>query len=155
MSTSGDGPNWSGGLSAWTIKGNLAGLKAVFGKWLGRECGLLKSNPFVNVKPPRCNEPDVRIVSADETGDLFDWFNIRWNNWRLPLVYLELAAIIGWRATEIASIKADDVLPDGFIRVAAESSKTRRHKIGKLPEATTRRAKGLGGGRLGVRSVLR
>ena len=55
------------GLSAWTIKGNIAGLKAIFGKWLGKECGLLDpaANPFANVKPPRCDEPDVRIVTAE------------------------------------------------------------------------------------------
>jgi len=98
-----------------------------------KECGLLDANPFANVKAPRCDDPDVRIVSAQETADLFAWLGERWNNWRLPLVYLEVAALIGWRATEIASMKADDVLPDGFIRVAAESSKTRRHKHGWLP----------------------
>ncbi len=121
--------------SPWTIRGDLSTLKAVFGKWLGKECGLLDplANPFANVKPPRCDDPDVRIVSAQETADLFAWLGKRWNNWRMPLIYLEIAALIGWRATEIASMKADDILADGFIRVAAESSKTRRHKHGWLP----------------------
>jgi hypothetical protein len=121
------------GLSPWSIKGDLATLKAVFGKWLGRECGLLTENPFVNVKAPKCDEPDIRIVTAAETGDLFAWLATRWNNWRLPTVYLEVAALVGWRATEIASMREDDILADGFIRVGAESSKTRRHKFGWLP----------------------
>jgi integrase len=131
------------GLSPWTIRGDVSVLKAVFGKWLGSECGLLKSNPFENVKAPRCDDPDVRIVSADETADLFAWLANRWNDWRLPLVYLEVAAIIGWRATEIASMKADDVLADGFIRVRAESSKTRKNKFGRLPEGLHAELKGL------------
>ena len=123
------------GLSAWTIKGDLAALKAIFGKWLGKECGLLDpaANPFANVKPPKCDEPEVRIVSAKETADLFTWLGKRWNNWQLPMIYLDVAGTTGWRATEIASMKADDVLEDGFVRVAAESSKTRRHKHGWLP----------------------
>lgn len=125
------------GLSAWTIRGDLSTLKAIFGKWLGKECNLLDTaaNPFANVKAPRCDEPDVRIVSASESAGLLAWLNTRWNNWRLPIVYLEVASRVGWRATELASMKADDVLDDGFIRVAAESSKTRRQKHGWLPPA--------------------
>jgi integrase len=120
-------------VSPWSIKGDLATLKAVFGKWLGQECGLLMSNPFVNVKPPKCDDPDVRIVTAEESAALFKWFGDRWNNWRLPLVYLEVAALLGWRATETASLREEDLLADGFVRVAAENCKTRRHKYGWLP----------------------
>ena len=120
-------------VSPWTIKVDLATLKAAFGKWLGRECGLLTSNPFANVKPPKCDDPEVRIVTASESQALFDWLAKRWNNWRLPLVYLEIAALVGWRATEIASIRNDDLLADGFVRVAASRSKTSRHKYGWLP----------------------
>ncbi|MEN6405893.1 MAG: hypothetical protein ABFC77_05420 [Thermoguttaceae bacterium] len=120
-------------LSPWTVKGDLATLKAVFGKWLGRECGLLTSNPFANVKPPKCDDPDIRIVSAVESKALFDWLNARWNNWRLPVVYLKVATLLGWRATEVASIREEDLLPDGYVRVAAKSCKTRRHKYGWLP----------------------
>jgi integrase len=119
--------------SPWSIKGDLATLRAAFGKWLVSECELLQSNPFAKVKPPRCDDPEVRIVTAEETKALFDWLSGRWNQWSLPLVYLQVAALLGWRATEIASIKEDDLLPDGFIRIAAESCKTRRHKYGWLP----------------------
>lgn len=123
-----------GGASVWTIKGDLSALKAVFGKWLGLECGLLDSNPFSKVRPPKCDDPDVRIVSADESFALFKWFNERWNNWRLPIVYLEIAALLGWRATELASIRDDDLLADGFVRVAAATCKTRKNKYGRLPD---------------------
>jgi integrase len=119
--------------SPWSIKGDLATLKAIFGKWLGRECGLLKSNPFADVKAPRCDDPDVRIVSAAETEALFRWLADRWNGWRLPLIYLQAAGILGWRATEIASLRTEDLLADGYVRVGSESSKTRRHKFGRLP----------------------
>jgi integrase len=120
-------------VSPWTTRGDLATLRAVFGKWLTRECGLLKSNPFANVKPPKCDDPDVRIVAAAESKALFAWLAERWNGWKLPAVYLEVAALLGWRATEIASIREDDLLADGFVRVTASTSKTRRHKYGWLP----------------------
>jgi integrase len=122
------------GLSAWTIRGDLSTLKAIFGNWLGKECGLLDpaANPFANVKPPECDEPEVRIVTLKERAECYKWFSRRWNNWQLPLVYLDVADATGWRATEIASMRADDVLDDGFVRVLAESSKTRRRKHGCL-----------------------
>ncbi len=120
-------------LSSWSVKSDLATLKAVFGKWLGKELGLLTTNPFANVKPPKCDDPEVRIVSAAESKALFDWLGVEWNNWQLPIVYLEVASLLGWRATEVASIKEEDLLPDGYVRVAAESCKTRRHKYGWLP----------------------
>jgi integrase len=119
--------------SPWSTKGDLATLRAVFGKWLMRECGLLIANPFANVKPPKCDEPDVRIVAAEESKALFDWLSTRWNGWKLPAVYLEVAALLGWRAMEIASIKDEDLLQGGFVRVTATKSKTRKYKYGWLP----------------------
>ena len=120
-------------LSAWSIKSDLATLKAVFGKWLGRECGLLAVNPFAGIKAPRCDEPEIRIVAGDEFQALVDWLADRWNNWRLPLVYLNVAALLGWRATELASLRLEDLLADGHVRVTAVTNKTRRHKYGRLP----------------------
>jgi integrase len=120
-------------VSPWTLRGDLSTLKAVFGKWLGSECGLLLMNPFETIKPPKCDDPEVRIVMAEEIADFFAWFNKRWNNWQLPLIYLEVAELVGWRATEIASLREENVLDDGFVRVPAKSSKSRKHKYGWLP----------------------
>jgi integrase len=44
-----------------------------------------------------------------------------------------VASLLGWRATETASIREEDLLADGFVRVAARTSKTRKHKYGWLP----------------------
>ena len=98
----------------------------------GARCGLLSVNPFAGIKQPKCDDPAKRIVSKAEVRDLFAWLDNRWNGWRLPLVYLEVAAWVGWR-TETASLRESDLLDDGFIRVAAESSKTRKEKHGCLP----------------------
>jgi integrase len=122
------------GMSPWTIKGDLATLRAVFGKWLGRECALLKpaANPFAAVKAPRCDDPEVRIVTMKERSEFYDWFRKRWNNWQLPMIYLDVADATGWRATEIASMEAADILEDGFVRVLAIKAKTRKQRYGCL-----------------------
>lgn len=120
--------------SPWTIRAELGGLRAIFGKWLIDECDLLKENPFAKVKPPRCDEVEVRIVSADESAALFSWLKARWNNWHLPVTYLRVLALIGWRASEVASIRDEDILTDGYLRVTAATCKTRKLKYGWLPQ---------------------
>lgn len=120
-------------VSAWTIKGELAKLKAAFGKRLQKELGLLTSNPFANVKLPRCDDPEVRIITTAESKALVEWLSTRWNDWQLPLIYLEVLNSTGWRATETAALREKDLLGDGNIRVIAENCKTRRHKYGWLP----------------------
>lgn len=123
------------GISPWSIRSDLSCLKALFGKWLGRECGLLTANPFANVRPPKCDDPDVRIVSATEAANLAAWFSERWNGWRLPVLFLEVATQVGWRATEIASLRTEDLLDDGIVQCVAGSSKTRKQKFGQLTPA--------------------
>ena len=123
------------GISPWSIRSDLATLKAVYGKWLGRECGLLQVNPIAGVRPPKCDDPEVRIVSAAEATELANWFSERWNGWRLPALFFEVATQIGWRASEIASLRSEDLLDDNMVRVVAGSSKTRKQKFGQLPPA--------------------
>ena len=48
-------------------------LKTVFGKWWGEECGLLASNPFAEVVPPKLDEGEARIITPDERDALFRW----------------------------------------------------------------------------------
>jgi integrase len=85
-------------------------------------------------------------VSAAESVALAKWLGDRWNNWQLPLVYLDVAALLGWRATEIASMREEDLLADGVVRVAAETCKTRRPKYGWLPPELYSDVKGCAAG---------
>jgi hypothetical protein len=84
------------------------------------------------VKAPKCDDAEVRIVTVAEIDALYAWLADRWNNWKLPRTCLQVAALLGWRATEIASIREIDILADGYVRVQAESSKTRKQKHGRL-----------------------
>ena len=77
---------------------------------------------------------------------LVEWLGQRWNGWKLPLIYLEVLASTGWRATETAAIREQDLLGDGHVRVVAKNCKTRRHKYGYLPPQPLRRSTGVCGG---------
>ncbi|MEQ8784647.1 MAG: hypothetical protein RIC55_00025 [Pirellulaceae bacterium] len=129
-----------GNASPWSIKGDLATIKAAYNR-LRDDCRLVAENPFAGVKPPKCDEPDVRIVTAGERSALYEWLTDRWGDWQLPVVYLEVAATVGWRAVEIASLRSVDLLDDGFVQVQSGSEKRRRHKLGWLPPELHRELK--------------
>jgi integrase len=122
------------GRSSWTIKGDLATLKAIFGKWLVKTCGLLTSNPFADVTAPKTEDIQPRIVTPEECEAFYTWLSTRWGGWDLPLVYLNVLGFVGWRATETASIQEDDIYADGTVRVKSSICKTRKDKYGWLPE---------------------
>lgn len=72
-------------------------------------------------------------MTAAESQSLYAWLSKRWNNWRLPLVYLDALALVGWRATKLASVRDQDLLADGHIRAIVATVKTRHEKISWPP----------------------
>lgn len=121
------------GRSPWTIKGDLSTLRAIFGRLIGT-CGLLASNPFAGVSAPKTDDIQPRIVTPEESEAFYNWLSARWGGWDLPLVYLGVLGFCGWRATETAAIKEDDIFADGTVRVKSSTCKTRKDKYGWLPE---------------------
>ncbi len=50
------------GYSPHTVKNDLMELKTVFGKWWGKECGFLETNPFADIEPPKVDRFEPRII---------------------------------------------------------------------------------------------
>lgn len=114
-----------------TVKGDLNELNTVFGKWFVAECGILGANPFEGVEPPKVDKREPRLIERTERDALMGWLAARWDNWRLPLLFLEVKASIGCRIGELASVPSDR-LKDGrltFEAVSAKGRKTRRSKL--------------------------
>ncbi len=83
------------------------------------------------VKPPLCNEPDRRILTAAETKRLFALPAQQCNGPSSATavgICVKVVALVGCRTTEIASLREEDVLANRAIRMAAESTTTRRYK---------------------------
>ena len=99
--------------SPWTINGDLSTLKAIFGKWLGRECGLLVDNPFANISGRSAIDPQCR-VSADEMAVCSAGSAPMEQLATDPMAYFR-TAVIRLRATEIASL-GDEVLAPRWVR---------------------------------------
>jgi integrase len=121
-------------VGAETIRGDLMELKTVFGKWWGEECGLLSSNPFADVVPPKVDEKEPRIITAAELDTLFRWIEGWWEGWRLPILFLEVKASVGCRIRELASMPTRNLV-DGRLVFEAEVAKGRKTRQSKLPKA--------------------
>ena len=114
-----------------TVKGDINELHTVFGKWWVEECGLLGANPFEGVEPPKVDKREPRIIEAKERDALMSWLGETWDNWRMPLLFLEVKATVGCRIRELAGMPTDH-LKEGrltFDAVTAKGRKTRRSKL--------------------------
>jgi len=72
------------------------------------------------------------LITDAEAGDLLDWLDRRWRGRRLPVLFLEVKALIGCRITELAAARPAD-LKDGRITFVAETNKGRKERAAILP----------------------
>jgi hypothetical protein len=144
-------------VSPWSIKGDLATLKAVFGKWLGRELWFARVEPFrqretaesamiptcVSSRQTRARRFSSGWGSAGTTGGC-------------PLVYLEVLRPF-WAGEPRRRPASGRRFARGRIRAGGRRTncKTRRYKYGWLPAGLVRRsARHAAAGRMGFRPVL-
>lgn len=122
------------GYSPWTVKGNLNTLRIVYGKWWIKIAKILIENPFEAVEPPKVDRKPPRIILPEEIQAFVGWLSTRWDDWRLPLLFLEVKGLVGCRITELASARTDG-LSDGRIRFTADTTKGRKQRSVRLPQA--------------------
>jgi hypothetical protein len=107
-------------------------LSIVYRKWWIKTAKVLSENPFAGVEPPRVDRLEPRRITPQEQLAFFSWFSLRWDGWRLPVLFLEVKAAIGCRITELAAIPKS-ALEDGRITFHAHTAKGRRTRRCKVP----------------------
>ncbi len=115
-------------VSPRTIRGNLQHLQAVYAVWLKN------SNPLANVEMPKEDVKEPILVPRSDFQLFIDWLGQRWENWRLPILFLEIQQAIGCRISELAFL-ATDRLRDGRVHFTSETTKGRRDRTCRLPVA--------------------
>jgi hypothetical protein len=120
------------GVKSRTVQGNLENLGIIYKKWLGKECSMLRQNPFEGVSPPKTDKVKPRLVTNVEARDFLDWLDRRWRGWMLPRLFLEVKALIGCRITELAAVRPGD-LKDGRLTFVAQTNKGRKERAAILP----------------------
>lgn len=122
------------GKSPRTLAGNITNLSIVFGRWFRDTCKIVDVDPFAKIDRTKQDKPKPRIISDDERQAFVAWLLKRWDNWRLPLLFLEIKAAIGCRIGELASLKTENI-KDGRLVFVAETTKGRKERAPKLPAA--------------------
>lgn len=122
------------GKSVQTVKNDLIALSVVYGKWWKKVCKIVDLNPFAEVEPPKTDKRPPRILTPAEQTAFLNWLSVRWNGWRLPLLFLEIKGLVGCRITELASALSDG-LKNSRIQFEAETTKGRKQRSVKVPSA--------------------
>jgi integrase len=131
-------------LSPRTVAGNIGNLSIVWGKWLRDELSILDHNPWDAVELPKLDKPAPRFIQPEEEQAFFAWLSQRWNDWRLPLLFLEVKGLIGCRVLELCSVQSSD-FRDGRLTFEAVTTKGRKTRKAKLPESICREFEALAG----------
>jgi hypothetical protein len=113
-------------VSPRTIRGNLQHLQAVYAAWLKN------GNPLANIEWPKEDVKEPILVPRSAFQLFVDWLGQRWENWRLPVLFLEVQRAIGCRISELAYLTTDR-LRDGRAYFTSETTKGRRDRTCKLP----------------------
>ena len=117
-----------------TIAGNITNLSIVFGRWFRDNCQIVDADPFAKIERTKLDKPAPRIITDDERQAFVTWLLQRWDNWRLPVLFLEIKAAIGCRIGELAALKTENV-KDGRVVFKADATKGRKERAPKLPAA--------------------
>ena len=128
-------------LAPKTVEGNIKNCLIAY-NWFVKRCKILKGNPFEDVTPPKYDKTPPRIVKNDEIKKLKDWLNKKWG--RLPVLFLEVMATIGCRIGELSQATTNS-LHDGRLYFLSETTKGRRQRVCKLPEAMYQEVRGIAG----------
>jgi integrase len=123
------------GLSVYTVKENLNTLNVFYNRWFIKTCKILRKNSFDGVEPSKVDNRPPRLVFPGEQEAFLKWLFERWDKWRLPILFLEVKALVGCRISELAAAKTNG-LKDCRIRFESETTKGRKERSVKLPNET-------------------
>ncbi len=131
-------------LSPYTIRGTITKLSAIWGKWLIKEAEVLSMNPWKDIEKPKVDEPEPRYIELEEEKAFFDWLLMRWDGWRLPVLFFTVAGLVGRRLTQLCSLPKSS-LRDGRIAFPPEFNKSRKLEHARVPEAIFRELQEIAG----------
>lgn len=127
-----------------TVAGNLDNLNIVYGHWWRDTCKILAENPFAAVEPPKQEKRPPRVIEPDELQQFVAWLSSKWDEWRLPELFLEIKNLTGCRIGELAKTPTTN-LKDGRLCFEATTTKGRKQRAVKLPHTIYDEVRSLAG----------
>ncbi len=112
------------GLSPVSVAGFVRGLKVIFG-WCAAE-GLTDDDPLRRLPRPRVPQRLIPTLSDDHLARLLGAASPR------DRLLLTILLDTGLRVSELAGLRLDDVIADGFLRVRGKGNKERLVPLGSV-----------------------
>jgi site-specific recombinase XerD len=112
------------GLSPVSVAGFVRGLKVIFG-WCAAE-GLTDDNPLRRLPGPRVPQRLVPTLSQDQLSRLLGAASAR------DRLLITILLDTGLRVSELADLRLDDLIAEGFLRVRGKGSKERLVPLGSV-----------------------
>lgn len=131
-------------LSPRTVAGNIGNLSIIWAKWFRDELGILDHNVWDAVELPKLDKPTPRFIEPEEEQAFLTWLSHRWDGWRLPVLVLEVKGLIGCRVLELCAVRSS-AFRDGRLTFEAVTTKGRKTRKAKLPEAICQELETLAG----------
>jgi integrase len=118
--------------SPYTVANRLNKLSVIWNKWLIESLGLLASNPWEEVPPPKLENLTPRLLKPEEIEDFLTWLDQRWEGWPLPRLFFTVKGLVGCRLGELCSLRSTHLL-DGRLVFLADATKGRKERKALLP----------------------
>ena len=118
--------------SGHTAVSVIDAVTAVFQKWLLDELKITSHNPFLHVKPPKTDKPEVMIASDEVLANFDRWLTERFGDWHLPNLFFAIKELTGCRVQDVCSLKSMQ-LREGRLHFPADVTKGRKARAVPLP----------------------
>jgi len=118
--------------SGHTAVSVIDAVTAVFQKWLLDELKITSHNPFLHVKPPKTDKPEVMIASDEVLANFDRWLTERFGDWHLPNLFFAIKELTGCRVQDVCSLKSMQ-LREGRLYFPADVTKGRKARAVPLP----------------------
>jgi integrase len=118
--------------SAHYVAGLIAGLSALWQKWLIDDMKIIKDNPWRDVQPPKADKLPVKYATDEQIQHFYAWIAERFGGWPFPKLFLSVKAHTGCRLMDLCSLKSSQ-LRQGRLVFPASLTKGRKERAVPMP----------------------
>ncbi len=130
--------------SPTTMCGYLNKLSVLWSRWFIEELRYNLVDPWQEIKPPKVDKEDKRVLSDDEEKAFFGWLKATYSEVRIAYLYALVKLLVGSRSMDLASLETS-WLHDGRICFPPDAVKGREAREAILPAWLFNELKGLAG----------
>jgi integrase len=127
-----------------TVCGYLNKLSVLWTRWFIEELRFELVDPWQEVKPPKMDKENMRVLSEEEEKAFFGWIKMSYGEVRIAYLYALVKLLVGSRSMDLASLQTH-WLVDGRICFPPDAVKGREAREAILPAWLFKELKAIAG----------